>query len=634
MLQEYQLLYLDNDIPINKSFYCNNGDIKARGLEVHVLDNSVAKDCTGLELRMIVKVPSGEMFEATVANGLVTVLNVTGGIYQVLFPNNMGKGRLTAEIQLSNTVPEVIVSRKFSILGDGSLTSDGNISVLPGAGMLAPIIVAEPERVAAEVLRKTDEAARKTAETTRAGFYTGFDTSLAAITPVIDKVSNPASRILPNPLFNRYNINTALLDMIISKTNGTVYSTVGYYTSDYTEVTPGEYLVCFGIPSNDIFRDVMFRYAFFNENKVFVSGGENPNHFLTSYGKTLVPAGVKYIRFCYKKESVSVFLTDPIICPIMPSWPVAFTGYTPNVITPASDWYGKKWLTYGDSIVHIGYGDALLNGWQRVPNEYHGFSKHYCRGVGGSAVANGTGTFWTYLDGQYAGRNLTPTTVADKATLDGMTTSIGLYYATAEATYYYRPVTSVLWIAVTERKLSMCRWDRIKAMIPESIRNTLDLVVVMGGTNDHLGNIALGAVTWSTANTTDTEWIADVTNGNGGDYGIDTYKGAMASMIMKLQKWCPNAVIVVASQLSGYGVSKNMTVNSLSLTPEDYANAALDVAHKMSAPSIDVFGTTGINQQNTTMYITDGTHPYSRAGMLALGRAVAAGLKRIIPRLV
>lgn len=180
MLKEYQVLYLDNDIPINRSFYCNNGDIKSRGLEVHVLDNSQAKDCTGLTLKMIIKVPSGEMFEATVANGLVTVLNVTGGIYQILFPNNMGKGRLIAEIQLSNTVPEIIVSRKFSILGDGSLTSDGSINPLPGAGLLYPIIQAEPERVAAESLRKIDEAARKTAETTRAGFYNGFDASLAA----------------------------------------------------------------------------------------------------------------------------------------------------------------------------------------------------------------------------------------------------------------------------------------------------------------------------------------------------------------------------------------------------------------------------------------------------------------------
>jgi len=188
MLKEYQLLYLDNDIPINRSFYCNNGDVKSRGLEVHVLDNSVAKDCAGLTLRMIVKVPSGEMFEATVANGLVTVLNAATGIYQVLFPNNMGKGRLIAEIQLSNTVPEVIVSRKFSILGDGSLTSDGNISVLPGAGILAPIIAAEPERVAAENLRKTDEAARKTAEATRAGFYTGFNSSLAAVTNRVDDI--------------------------------------------------------------------------------------------------------------------------------------------------------------------------------------------------------------------------------------------------------------------------------------------------------------------------------------------------------------------------------------------------------------------------------------------------------------
>jgi len=186
MLQEYQLLYLDNDIPINRSFYCNNGDIKSRGLEVHVLDNSQAKDCTGLTLKMIIKVPSGEMFEATVANGLVTVLNAATGIYQILFPNNMGKGRLIAEIQLSNAVPEVIVSRKFSILGDGSLTSDGNISVLPGVGMLYPIIQAEPERVAAENLRKTDEAARKTAEATRAGFYTGFNSSLAVVQNQVD----------------------------------------------------------------------------------------------------------------------------------------------------------------------------------------------------------------------------------------------------------------------------------------------------------------------------------------------------------------------------------------------------------------------------------------------------------------
>lgn len=148
MLQDYQVLYLDNDIPINRSFYCNNGDIKSRGLEVHVLDNSQAKDCTGLTLRMIVKVPSGEMFEATVANGLVTVLNATSGIFQILFPDNMGRGRLIAEIQLSNTVPEVIVSRKFSILGDGSLTSDGVISLTPQGGLLWNVLTNEVQRQA------------------------------------------------------------------------------------------------------------------------------------------------------------------------------------------------------------------------------------------------------------------------------------------------------------------------------------------------------------------------------------------------------------------------------------------------------------------------------------------------------
>jgi len=196
MLQDYQVLYLDNDIPINRSFYCNNGDIGTRGLEVHVLDNSQAKDCTGLSMKMIVKVPSGEMFEATVANGLVTVLNAATGIYQILFPNNMGKGRLIAEIQLSNTVPEIIVSRKFRILGDGSLTSDGNISVLPGAGILYPIIAAEPARVAAEIVRvannaqaQEDEAARIAAEAARAGFYGGFSSQLAAIDTAFEEAA-------------------------------------------------------------------------------------------------------------------------------------------------------------------------------------------------------------------------------------------------------------------------------------------------------------------------------------------------------------------------------------------------------------------------------------------------------------
>jgi len=208
MLQDYQVLYLDNDIPINRSFYCNNGDIRTRGLEVHVLDNSMAKDCTGLSMKTIIRVPSGEMFEATVANGLVTVLNAATGIYQVLFPNNMGKGRLIAEIQLSNTVPEVIVSRKFSILGDGSLTSDGQINALPGAGLLYPIIAAEPARVTAEI-------ARALAETTRAGFYTGFNSSLAAVT---------TQDILPSRLDDNINYLLGVEDLTLDWVLGSIQS--------------------------------------------------------------------------------------------------------------------------------------------------------------------------------------------------------------------------------------------------------------------------------------------------------------------------------------------------------------------------------------------------------------------------
>lgn len=131
MLQDYQVFYLDNNIPMHKSFYCNNGDLNTRGLEVHVLENAQAKNCTGLTLKLIIRVPSGEYFLAT-----ATPLTIASGIYQVLFPNNMGKGRFIAELQLSEAGGNVLVSRKFSIVGDGSLTSDGSIKETPEGGLL------------------------------------------------------------------------------------------------------------------------------------------------------------------------------------------------------------------------------------------------------------------------------------------------------------------------------------------------------------------------------------------------------------------------------------------------------------------------------------------------------------------
>lgn len=177
-------------------------------------------------------------------------------------------------------------------------------------------------------------------------------------------------------------------------------------------------------------------------------------------------------------------------------------------------------------------------------------------------------------------------------------------------------------------------------MIPASIKNTVGLIFIMGGTNDAgdstINGSTIGNTTYVPGSRSDTVWAADSTYYTGGDYDVWSFKGGIASTIMKMQLWCPNAVIVLGTPFSGRGNTSgvNMTApvyNLQGLTTEDYAKAMIEVAHEFSIPVIDVFATTGINQLNRATYITDSVHPYSTAGKKALARAVIGGLKTIVP---
>lgn len=264
-------------------------------------------------------------------------------------------------------------------------------------------------------------------------------------------------------------------------------------------------------------------------------------------------------------------------------------------------WKGLEWISYGNSITAIGNGTQtapfnITDGasWQILVSAILEFSKHYGRGIGGQSFTWNTSTWYANADGSYNSRP-----PAEQPA--GTTVHLGAY----------------------------CSWDRITTMIPQ---NFIGLIFIMGGTND-FGKPVGGDPSFIDGSNVDTDWSASSLY-TGGDYDINTYKGGIASTVMKIQTWCPDAIVVLGDQLSGRaGTGKNMAVDANGNTPLDLSKMLRDVAQYMSVPVINVFGTTGINQVNRDRYLSDSVHPYTRNGREALARAVIAGIKNVYPRI-
>ena len=103
---------------------------------------------------------------------------------------------------------------------------------------------------------------------------------------------------------------------------------------------------------------------------------------------------------------------------------------------------------------------------------------------------------------------------------------------------------------------------------------------------------------------------------------------------MKLQAHMPNARIIIATPLSGRGVTGEL----LPETPitDEYTKSILirKIASIFSIPIIDVNAECGINGLNRTTFITDGVHPYNLNGGKAVAMAFVGGLRKIFPRLM
>lgn len=267
-----------------------------------------------------------------------------------------------------------------------------------------------------------------------------------------------------------------------------------------------------------------------------------------------------------------------------------------------SDWQGKTVLFYGDSITAINNPNCPDGSWGAYIRWFMGLGATYGRGIGGQSYTWNTATFYANSDGSYNSRDTA-----------------------------HNPPTGT-----TEHKGCFCSWDRIKTMIPDNIKDTIDLIILMGGTND-IANVeeATGSSAivykkpvWSGDNQTDSDW-KNATEYNGGDYDVTEFSGAIASTIMKLQIRCPNAIIVVCTPLSRWTNNQNTEYNGKNT--KDVADVEIEVARYMAVPHIDVNGTCGINGFNYSTYITDSVHPYEVAGKKMLARTIIGGLKGIYP---
>ena len=296
-----------------------------------------------------------------------------------------------------------------------------------------------------------------------------------------------------------------------------------------------------------------------------------------------------------------------------------------------NDWYDKTIATYGDSVTALQNGDfakpytfdSVAGSWMwgnRVA-DYYGMKEHHGRGIGGqgykwqTAAGNGGSITWVDRGGNYIGR-------LDQFSLDnwdGVTFPSGV---TAQM------VSDGDAIAV---RGSLSSWLRITKMFPASIKDTIDVVLVMA----HNDSFDSSECTFLNNDATDAEWANSGESYYGkinGDYDLTTLKGGIASTLMTLQLWMPNAIIVLMSGISGQGTAGELNENiNDGLTKT--AQAIREMSHLTSIPCIDTFATDGINGWNRTTYIADSIHPYTVAGSKMFARAVIGGLKSILPNI-
>lgn len=168
-------------------------------------------------------------------------------------------------------------------------------------------------------------------------------------------------------------------------------------------------------------------------------------------------------------------------------------------------------------------------------------------------------------------------------------------------------------------------------MFPESIKDSIDTLFIMGGTNDfssveevkNSGNDGSTKPLFSSSNIMDTDWVSS-SSYIGGDYDITTTWGAMASTIMKFKVWMPNCKIVILTPIERSGDNYNHKVNRNGATTYDLAEQVMSVARWCDTEVWNMFAECGIDLFNASVMLSDGVHPKLPTGGLRMAKYLAS----------
>lgn len=284
-----------------------------------------------------------------------------------------------------------------------------------------------------------------------------------------------------------------------------------------------------------------------------------------------------------------------------------------------NNWFNSTISCYGDSVTAICNGDFnypfsdinFKNTWNWMLRiaRFHSFTKAFGRGVGGQCFAfgaHGGSVAWVdEVTGEYVNRN-------DNYNYDN-----------------YEGNVEIPEGCVAIRG-SLSSWLRITKMYPASIKDSIDVILLQSHNDASQTSDLESEPDFIENDTTDTEWAASSYYSTyGGDYNINTLKGGIASTIMKLQAWMPQAKIVLLTPISGRGTQSQLNKELSDTNMQKVQVAVKDIHNLMSIPCIDVYGNCGINGLNRTTYITDTIHPYNQYGSARIASAINGELNRI-----
>lgn len=299
-----------------------------------------------------------------------------------------------------------------------------------------------------------------------------------------------------------------------------------------------------------------------------------------------------------------------------------------------SQWDGANVVLWGDSITAQGNGQNNPSSFLIYAAREHKFNVLYARGIGGQTFTwnddgwyTQVGSLGNYLDRyNYNASGTKLSTVVKPATI------------TQQEIGY---IESAKGVQIEIHYGSFCSWDRITAMIPDTIKDTIDLVVICGGTNDFYaveetsgsGEVSAAEPTWVANSNVDAAWAAS-TEYNGGDYDINqTLSGGIASAVMKLRTRCPNAVVVLATPFPKFNLTtKQQFVNTAGLKMSQFCEMLHKIAAYVNVPVISSSEASGIDGTIFGSLVSDSTHP-NEAGRKMFGRTFIGALKDIAKKI-